>query len=130
MSRYMKKWWLEISMPDGKEWKGWINTIADRKEYFPEKLNGRFWSFKGEGYLGFGSYGLFILDGQTEEEAKSKSQYVIGALYPKPYVCRDYYSYTETKKALDSLNPLPFWNRIEGRIEDCLNLERTYIIEV
>lgn len=127
MKRFMKKWWLEFTMPDGREWSGFFNTFAENREDFPETIKGSFFSFRGEGRLGFGSYGLFILDGQTEEEAQENEQYVYGDMRPKPYYAKAH-NMAEAQRVFDSIQPLSSWERVERRIEDCFVPEKTYVM--
>lgn len=127
MKRYMKKWWIAFTMPDGREWSGFFNTFAAKREDFPETIKGSFYSFKGEGKRGFGNYGLFILDGQTKEDAQRKEQYVYGSMRPKPYYAKAD-NMVEAQKVFESIQPLSSWEKVERRIEDCIVPEMTYVI--
>ena len=103
MKKFIKKWWLEQELPDGRFWTGWFGTTALHKEDFPPILKGEVWS---EGRPD-GQYGCFILDGQENPE----NQPVFGTMYP---------SYSSDV-------PLEEWEPISFRIEDAIVPEYTYI---
>lgn len=128
---FMKKWWLQFTTDDGREWSGWINTTSDHRESFPEDFKGDFYTFKGEGPLGFGCYGCYKYDSQTWEEARSNKQYVITNKMIRPIrLGRTPINHKEAEIVFESLSrSLPAWERFEKRIEDCLNKELTYISE-
>lgn len=126
--KYMKKWWIEHTFEDGKIFRGWLNTTTDRKEDFPDVLHGTFCAWRDEK----GFHGHFVLDGQTEQEAKEKSQYVFSAgVLPKPLPVNfcNTYSREGADAILENNRPIEGYQfpRFDARIEDCLKLESTYI---
>lgn len=113
---YMKKWWLEFTLEDGRRWSGWINTKAQNKEDFPETIKGTFFTERRED----GCRGKFILeDGTTDSVITCK-------MSPKEYMPKDHGS-SEASKFIDSEKSLEIWERIDMKIEDCLNLKKTYV---
>lgn len=128
MKRYMKKWWIEHTFEDGKIFRGWLNTTADKKEDFPEVLHGTFCAWRDE--IGF--HGHFVLDGQTEQEAIEKFQYVCSAgVLPKPVPIGTYNAQSREGAEAIWINNQVIdgyqFPRFDARIEDCLKLESTYI---
>jgi hypothetical protein len=116
---FMKKWWLEFSMPDGRRWSGWINTMSSTKEGFPAKLDGTFWTERNES----GAHGKFELgDGDYGEN------YVFGSMKPAKYEPK-FQSYEECSRMMESDRPLDAWERVERRISECLCLGSTYVVE-
>ncbi len=126
-AKYMKKWWIEHIFPDGKIFRGWLNTTADNKNDFPDKLHGTLCAWRDE--VGF--HGYFVLDGQTEEEAKEKMQYLYSAgVLPKPLpvhygsLCRaTAENILINNKVIEDYQ----FPRFDARIEDCVKPESTYI---
>ena len=128
MARYMKKWWIEYNFEDGKIFRGWLNTISDKKEDFPNELHGVFCAWRDD----VGLHGYFVLDGQTEEEAIAKGQYVVSAgVLPKQCSVdyRNIKSRAEADAILNNCRPIEGYQfpRFDARIEDCLKLDKTYI---
>lgn len=107
-------------MEDGRRFSGFINTQAEKESDFPVRITGTFWTEKTDQ----GVFGRYELDG-----GKLDRNYVIGALRPPKYVPLDA-SPTEMDKAFASTLSLGSWERIERRIEDCLVLEKTYVISL
>jgi hypothetical protein len=119
--RFMKKWWLEVNLPDGCRWAGWINTVADSKNGLPESIFGTFWAEHLEGETG--TRGRFDL-GDGEE-----GNYVITAWMKGPAYIPKNHSSEEAERYFKAERSLPHWQRIHGRIEECLVLSNTYIDE-
>lgn len=116
----MKRWWLRFTTEEGYRWTGWINTTADKEEDFPELLTGTFWSMRNEE----GTWGRFELGDKNYE-----GNYVLGSMAGKEVILAEHERTLEGyKRLLDSLDDLDTWERVERRIEDCLDLEMTYIL--
>jgi hypothetical protein len=115
----MKKWWLEFSTPDGREWSGWINTMANAEEDFPETIKGTFWTEK---VRDVGCYGNFKLEDGTEG-------YVICNKMCRPMKVGNINSFSTAgwEAYFASRESLPEWERFDMRIEDCLVLSKTYV---
>lgn len=126
-SRFIKKWWLEYEFPDGKIFRGWINTTANSKTAFPDEIRGRFCAWRDA--VGF--HGHFVLDGQTEEEAIAKGQYVVSAgVLPKPVpVHCDSLSRASAERILENNTVIEGYqfSRFDARLEECVKPENTYI---
>lgn len=111
---YMKKWWLEFELDTGECWKGFINTMAENREDFPETLEGKFNSWND----GDGAHGKFL----TKDGV---SGYVFGSLYEVDEVV-----YTSSgRQVIPSTTVKDSWEYLQMRIEDCLNLKSTYIMD-
>lgn len=152
MPRFMKKWWVEADLPNGKLLKGWLPIIynVNSKDEIPKTITGTFWSENdgtmvrlqsGEMYKNIrGEFKLDSLDGAVPENFGSVLKtgyhgYVVCSVYQKydgpslqflPMMNesdRDYWS----KRYFAEDTPLPQWDRVEMRIEDALNLEKTYV---
>ena len=130
MNKYMKKWWLEtpiIVEGNLKIFKGWINTTSDSEEAFPGILHGRFWAEKTEA----GLRGRFILDGQTEDEAVEKNQFVVlaGIYNPDRLFQGAPQSTAEAELLLGWLAPIDCcFDRFERRLEECIVPGKTYVM--
>ena len=118
---FMKKWWLKFETEEGNCWSGWINTTAEKRGDFPETLTGTFWTMRDEE----GTWGEFELGDKNYE-----GNYVLGSMKGKEVILSEYERDVEGfRRLIDSLDPLETWEREERRIEDCLNMEMTYITE-
>ena len=125
----IERWWLghQCEMDGHKvEFRGWINTIAERKEDFPEMIKGSFWAQKNSGERGM--HGYFHLDDGSE----GKYNFVCGAVYPiylKEGIC-GVLNREDAEKIVHANEPLEGYPRFDARIEDCINLDLTYIQEI
>lgn len=130
---FMKKWWLEHTFQvDGHrvEFRGWINTTAERKEDFPEMVYGTFWARQNPALDGDGMRGMFLLDGEKSDEGN----YVFGSVYPvyleDGIVFDGSGSRENADRILQANEPLAAYPRFEARIEDCVKIDGTYIVEL
>lgn len=134
---FMKKWWLEHIFQDEEgrnvEFRGWINTIAERKEDFPDTISGTFWASKDPETNGYyngevAMNGHFDIDGSTNKD----DQFVFGSVYPIYLVeglNLDGNFRAGAERIIEAQKPVEQYHRFEARIEDCLKLDGTYIIE-
>ena len=129
---FMKKWWLEHTFQvDGHrvQFRGWINTVAKRKEDFPDMLYGSFWARKDPALDGDGMSGRFRLDGRESDEGN----YVFGSVYPvylEDGIRFDGACGRENADLILRANePLVSYPKFEARIEDCIKKDGTYIDE-
>jgi hypothetical protein len=107
---YRKKWWLRHVLPNGQEFNGWICTNHTGKENIPERITGSFWtsSLKDEE----GMHGQFTLDDPSISELNPEWNFVNGRVQERSgLVFKDVQS----------------WEKFEDRIENCLDLEYTYV---
>lgn len=117
--KFIKHWWLEFTTEDGRRWSGWINTLADSKEDFPETISGTFWTYRDE----VGCHGEFKLDnGETGFVVTAK-------MLPPEYKMKTYTPF-EADKAFESLQPIKQWERFDKKIEDCRVPEKDSIMEL
>lgn len=122
MEIYLKKWWLETTLPDGRRFWGFINTEAHDPKDFPETITGTFWTKKSKNEQA--PRGYFELGDKVYDE-----NFTIGNVYPKEKIKRAE-TLVDTQRFLKQMEPLNEWERIELKIEDCLNLDKTYIMKV
>ena len=107
---YLKRWYLKFETKDGRRWSGWINLKSENVDDFPDTIKGTFWTKRDN----IGSQGFFELgDGEYEEN------YVFGIMRGVEYKPKSE-SREEYEKIFRSNDLLPFWERIEKRIEDCI----------
>lgn len=117
---FIKKWWIEVKVESGLEFRGFVNTYSDRKEDFPEMLFGSFSIEKNKE----GALGSFSLDsGETPEK-----NYIIGSIY-KPQKTRNKKE-TEYTLVFDDTNQTSKWSKVEGKLQDHIVLKDTYVTEV
>ena len=128
----MKKWWLEHEFRvDGHkvQFRGWINTTAERKEDFPDMIYGSFWARQGPALDGDGMSGRFHLDGEESDEGN----YVFGSVYPVYRADSVRLNGVRDRKTADLIlmanEPLASYPKFEARIEDCVKIDGTYIVE-
>ena len=128
----MKKWWLEHEFRvDGHkgQFRGWINTTAERKEDFPDMIYGSFWARQGPALDGDGMSGRFHLDGEESDEGN----YVFGSVYPVYLADSVRLNGVRDRKTADLIlmanEPLASYPKFEARIEDCVKIDGTYIVE-
>lgn len=135
MVRYMKKWWLSSSMQlaSGEQvmFRGWICTLHDGTP--PEFISGDVWGWMDSA----GTHGGFRLDSATNyipdcrpgEEGKHGS-FLLGHCYPMPLTSEDFKGANFRREdILDRSFPLDCcWPRFDARIEDMLNISRSYTI--
>lgn len=107
---YLKRWYLKFETEDGRRWSGWINLESENVDDFPDIIKGTFWTKRDS----MGTHGFFELgDGIYEEN------YVLGSMIGVEYKPKNK-SKKERLKAFRSSDLLPFWERIEKRIENCI----------
>ena len=128
----MKKWWLEHEFRvDGHkvQFRGWINTTAERKEDFPDMIYGSFWARQGPALDGDGMSGRFHLDGEESDEGN----YVFGSVYPVYLADSVRLNGVRDRKTADLIlmanEPLASYPKFEARIEYCVKIDGTYIVE-
>lgn len=128
----MKKWWLEHTfLVESRrvEFRGWINTTAQRKEDFPDMLYGTFWASKNPETDGDGMRGCFRLDGDASDEGN----FVFGSVYPvyleDGIVFDGGCGRENADRIIQANEPLEAFPKFEARIEDCVKTEYTYIDE-
>ena len=128
----MKKWWLDHEFRvDGHkvQFRGWINTTAERKEDFPDMIYGSFWARQGPALDGDGMSGRFHLDGEESDEGN----YVFGSVYPVYLADSVRLNGVRDRKTADLIlmanEPLASYPKFEARIEDCVKIDGTYIVE-
>jgi hypothetical protein len=121
-SMLMKKWWLKKTLADGRRLAGWINTEAERKECFPEKICGKFWTERDAE----GTHGTFELDHDNKPD-----QYTFVYVYTASVeLNHKMFTGKSTRQYFKSVSPLDTWERTGLRIENCLNLDKTYIDKI
>lgn len=125
---YMKKWWLNHTFQisgHNVEFRGWINTMAARKEDFPEMIYGTFWAKKDPE----GVWGRFVLD----DKSNGSDNFVFGQVYPTYLAEGIRYggvrNMCDTERIIQSAEPLKQFPKFEARIEECVDLGSTYIVK-
>lgn len=130
---FMKKWWLEHEFQvDGHkvQFRGWINITAERKKDFPEMVYGTFWARQDPALDGDGMRGMFRLDGEESDEGN----YVFGSVYPVYLEGGLVFDGVRNRETADMIlranEPIAAYPKFEARIEDCVDLGGTYIVEI
>lgn len=125
---FMKKWQLKVILEDGRRWNGFINTVAEKEEDFPETITGTFWTScdetgcRGNFELGDGNYTSNYVMTSSMKGKEIEDMYTGDS--------NDFYNDSKRVEAfMESQRCLPTWERIERKIEDCLNIEDTYIMK-
>lgn len=130
---FMKKWWLEHTFQvDGHrvQFRGWINTTAERKEDFPDMIYGSFWARQDPTLDSDGMSGRFRLDGDESDEGN----YVFGSVYPVYLEDGLVFGGVRHRETADMIlranEPIAAYPKFEARIEDCVDLDGTYIVKI
>ena len=133
---YTKKWWLEKTFKDNEgrevQFRGWINTHALDERDFPDTLEGTFWLEACHDPNDRKIYGEACFSGCFDFGFGEDNNFVFGNVYPI-YLEKGVNWNSQTRagaentlranNAVDSMT----WNRVEGKIEDCLVPSKTYI---
>lgn len=131
---FMKKWWLKHTFKDKNgndlEFRGWINTVALDERDFPDMLEGTFWAKSDETTIYNGKQ---MMDGHFDIGFGEDENYVFGNVYPVYLASGINYndlSRSNANSILLANEPLPTFPYFATKIEDCLDLEMTYIMKV
>ena len=114
---YLKRWYLKFETEDGRRWSGWINLMSENVDDFPNTIKGTFWTKRDN----IGTHGFFELGDNIFED-----NYVFGSMMGAEYKPK-FESEEEYSKAFRANDLLPFWERIEKRIEECIDGEPSII---
>ena len=131
---FIKKWWINHTFKDKNgndlEFRGWINTVALDERDFPDMLEGTFWAKSDETTIQNGEQ---MMEGYFDIGFGEDGNYVLGNVYPvylESGIDYNNLSRSNTNSILSANEPLSPFPYFEAKIEDCLDLEMTYIIKV
>lgn len=128
---YMRKFHLRYMLPDGHEYRGMINVIADTKEQLPtsKEIKGSFWAEREEkgwkGHFSFENYPTPV----------NNLVYPRGVYVPddKIYSSEFIRSAQQANELLTFVSELDMTGqavpRFTGRIEDCIYAEETHCFD-
>ena len=92
-------------------------------------IYGSFWARQGPALDGDGMSGRFHLDGEESDEGN----YVFGSVYPVYLADSVRLNGVRDRKTADLIlmanEPLASYPKFEARIEDCVKIDGTYIVE-
>lgn len=131
---FIKKWWLKHTFKDKNgndlEFRGWINTVALDERDFPDMLEGIFWAKSDETTIYNGEQ---MMEGYFDIGFGEDENYVLGHVYPvylESGIDYNNISRSNVDSILSANEPLLTFPYFEAKIENCLDLEMTYIIKV